>query len=1144
MKKLLPLLLCVLCFGAYAQITPDTACLSGPVTFNSTKSAVTYNWDFSAINVVQTFAPAVTFTGGFSTPSYISLMKDGSNYYGFLTEYYTGNIKRLNYGSSLYSTPVITNLGSFGATGGNTECIDIVKDSATGNWYGVVVNYSQLMVLSFGSSLASTPTATVTTYPNIQWAHQVTVKRYNGNWIAFIANRNSTVTRCDFGTSLTSTPVLTDLPSTGGIYTPCNFTLYQQSGLWYMLVTDLVTNNLTRYSFGSNLQNNSPTTTLLSSSLLSLPRAVSLYPDCMGHLIGYVVNETGHVIRMDFNGDITNTPVFSDMGATGGSSLGSGAPLAYNDSFFHVMVSFSAGNLSRINPVSFSTPTQLKYFTPVATNTYSAAGAYNLTLFYDFGRPSGPSVGCKSVNIVNCSGITGSLIVCVGGTTALSSSPAGGTWTSSSASIATVGASTGVVTGVSAGTATITYHSGTTNTTAVVTVTASPGAITGPVNVCVGSTITLGNSIPGGTWSSSNASIATIDMSSGVVTGIAAGTATITYMISSSCYKTINITVKPLPAAIVGPATVCVGHTAVYTDPTSGGVSWSSSTPAVGSIGAASGVLTGISAGTTTITFTILTGCTATKVVTVNPTPSPIRGMTSVCVGSEALVADADPGGIWSSSLTGIATVGSTSGVVTGVSAGVTIISYTSALGCGVSMPFTVNPVPAPITGPSSICAGTSAALSDATPGGTWSSSDFTIATVTSAGLVTGITPGGVFISYTLPTGCYRTTPVTVTGALLPPTGTPMTCISSTTALTASIPGGTWTTSNAVVATVNTAGIVTGVSAGTARISYSLGSGCTTYVVVTVNPSMPVITGSGGVCQGYTTLLSNTAVGGTWSSSNPFIATVSPVGLVTGVNVGTATISYVLPSGCFRTMVVTVKQLPGPIVGNLGICVGATTTLTDAGGVSWSSSTPSVATIGATSGVVTGIAPGTTTITFTASTGCTVTAIVTVSPVPVIAPITGPSSVLVGSTITLADATPGGVWSSSNTAKATVSAGGVVMGVAAPAATISYKITSGACSVYATKLITIILAKGISGISDQDIISVYPNPTSGAFVLKSAFAGSFTVFTIDGKEILHTPVVVGENALNLPNGIAAGIYMCRFNGDEGNTYMVRLIYQP
>ncbi len=73
--------------------------------------------------------------------------------------------------------------------------------------------------------------------------------------------------------------------------------------------------------------------------------------------------------------------------------------------------------------------------------------------------------------------------------------------------------------------------------------------ITGSTSLHVGQTITLiGSGTPNAStpWASSNTSIATVS-SSGVVTGVIAGTATITYMNSNGCTVSSSITVTPAP---------------------------------------------------------------------------------------------------------------------------------------------------------------------------------------------------------------------------------------------------------------------------------------------------------------------------------------------------------------------------------------------------------------------------------------------------------------------------------------------------------------------------------------------------------------------------------------------------------------------
>src|ERR1043166_981978 len=149
----------------------------------------------------------------------------------------------------------------------------------------------------------------------------------------------------------------------------------------------------------------------------------------------------------------------------------------------------------------------------------------------------------------------------------------------------------------------------------------TPSAITGPTSVCAGSSITLSNPVSGGTWTSASTAIATIGLSSGVVNGITAGTAIITYSLGTGCIVTTTITVNPLPGPISGSTVLCLGSSTTLIDLTFGGT-WSSGSTTVATIGASTGVVTGLSVGTSVITYTIGTGCITTRVVSVNAAPT------------------------------------------------------------------------------------------------------------------------------------------------------------------------------------------------------------------------------------------------------------------------------------------------------------------------------------------------------------------------------------------------------------------------------------------------------------------------------------------------------------------------------------------
>ena len=56
-------------------------------------------------------------------------------------------------------------------------------------------------------------------------------------------------------------------------------------------------------------------------------------------------------------------------------------------------------------------------------------------------------------------------------------------------------------------------------------------------------------------------------------------------------------------------------------------------------------------------------------------------------------------------------------------------------------------------------------------------------------------------------------------------------------------------------------------------------------------------------------------------------------------------------------------------------------------------------------------------------------------------------------------------------------------------------------------------------------------------------AGTFTVYTIDGKEVAQYTVSASVNMVTLPSNLAAGIYMSRFMGADGTSTVVRLVYE-
>jgi uncharacterized protein YjdB len=343
---------------------------------------------------------------------------------------------------------------------------------------------------------------------------------------------------------------------------------------------------------------------------------------------------------------------------------------------------------------------------------------------------------------------TGPTTLCIGGTSSLTASPAGGTWVSSSTTVATIVSLTGVITAVSQGTATFIY----TNTdgcqsdaTTGLTVSAPP-TLTHPTpfRLCIGGTLTvIANTT--GTWTSSFPTIATVHPTTGLVTAIAAGTTSFSFVSTAGCPNSIptllTVNAKPI---ITPPAStsVCVGKTATYA-PTTGGA-WVSSSNSIATINN-SGLATGVSPGTVTFVFTqTSTGCPSDASGPFTVSAGPTIGAPAapqICIGATTTIAPSPVvAGTWASSDPTIATIHPTTGVITGIKAGLVTFTFTDALGCKSAASSAVVVVPKPtvtLAGPSSICiTGTTQFTANTT--GTWASGNPLVASISSTGLVTG----------------------------------------------------------------------------------------------------------------------------------------------------------------------------------------------------------------------------------------------------------------------------------------------------------------------------------------------------------------------------------------------------------------------
>jgi uncharacterized protein YjdB len=469
-----------------------------------------------------------------------------------------------------------------------------------------------------------------------------------------------------------------------------------------------------------------------------------------------------------------------------------------------------------------------------------------------------------------------------------------------------------------------------------------------------------------------------------------------------------------------------------------------------------------------------------------------------------------------------------------------------------------------------------------------WATSDAAIATVTSTGVVTGIAPGAVTITATVDgvdgTAAVTVTPVPVASVTVSPSSGSLEVGQTLqlSATTASAGGQTltgrvviWSSTSSTVATVSSTGLVLGVAPGVATISAtSEGRTGTAQVSVAAVPvaSIRIAPPSATLPAGQKTLLSAQALDAngnvlnrtiTWTTDLPTVATVAQDGQVTAVNTGTAHITAAVGS-VSATATITVTAVPVATLtvtpSSANLVVGATQQLTaiprDGQGnvlpgrtITWISGAPGIATVTQT-GLVTAVGAGTAII-FAATEGVSGGATIIVGSAPVtVASVTlvpNAATLSPGATVTLVPTildtnglpvSPAGrtiVFTTSDAAVATVSAGGVVTGVAAGSATITCTVDgvpgTAAITVSAVPIASITVTPNPAGVEEGSTVTL----TATAFDAGNNVLTGRTFFWTSNNALVSVSQTGVVTALISGGGVAATITASAPGGGAGGT---------
>lgn len=447
-------------------------------------------------------------------------------------------------------------------------------------------------------------------------------------------------------------------------------------------------------------------------------------------------------------------------------------------------------------------------------------------------------------------------------------------WYSSNSSVISV--NNGTINARSTGTATITVEtSNNLRSSVTITVLKQPTSISlnpTTAKIGVGESIHLYPSVPSDCYedtykySSTNTFVATVN-DKGVVVGNRTGTATIWAKTSNGKATSCVVTVYPAPTSInLNRNTLTLGVDESYTmiktlsDGSYANCSlFSSSNKKVATVDLLSGKITTVGVGTANITVRTYNGLTATCVLTVKKAPTAVttnKSSLSLKVNEAYTLSPVYPSDCYAwyyyfeSSNNSIATVDKWSGAVTAKAKGtatITVKTYNGKSGaCTVTVTADeISSIKLSSTA-SSIMVGNHAYITAAvTPKGksiAWSSSNTGVATV-SNGIVKGVGTGSATITAYDPIGSAKASyTINVTSANSSGysiTYNACTVTAGKTLYMKSNMGGSWSSSNTSVATVNASGFIAAKSEGVAIITMSSG-GYKRTCALTVTAAAPV----------------------------------------------------------------------------------------------------------------------------------------------------------------------------------------------------------------------------------------------------------------------------------------------------------------
>ncbi|GAB4234908.1 MAG: hypothetical protein Tsb0034_08820 [Ekhidna sp.] len=325
----------------------STVCIGEQILIdNIVGSAPKYEWDYCANSIIEGIPSAdeIDYLKGGNGYDFDIISSD-ENYYLFVPDRTNGELLRLDFSDGLLLNPGTTSLGDFGGSLSDPTSISIVENGS--DYIGLLVSYTsnKIQLLDFGTSITSPPIVSdLTPFVTLNGPAKVELFEQSGNYYAFILELNiDQIKLISFGATIDETFTTSDIAiANSNLIT--DFDLLRTCDEVLMAVSSRNNNTVNLLNFSSGVES-APVQSIISTTI---PRPVGID-------IVELENFQILVASFDGNGDVfritlDNSLVLSNqenLGNLNGTTRNVGMELVYDQGDWHVLHLKENGSLFR-----------------------------------------------------------------------------------------------------------------------------------------------------------------------------------------------------------------------------------------------------------------------------------------------------------------------------------------------------------------------------------------------------------------------------------------------------------------------------------------------------------------------------------------------------------------------------------------------------------------------------------------------------------------------------------------------------------------------------------------------------------------------------------------------------------------------------